>query len=91
MGSPWIVAHIVGMRPAGLLSWLVAIALFGGILGIIVGDRRWRYVWLVISIAGLAGTVYDMVERSQPPARPNLIVRLVSPNSKAEDPIVVRL
>lgn len=90
-GWPAVTGHIVGMRPPGLISWLAALALFGGILGYLVDRSGRRRLWGVLAVAGLAGSVFDIVQRSAHPSRPDLVIRLVSPPARTGQPLVVRV
>jgi hypothetical protein len=79
------------MRPPGLLSWIAATALFGGISGILVGRRRVRLVCAILALAGLGGTIADLYVRSQRPAAPDLVIRLISPSARTASPMLVRV
>jgi hypothetical protein len=79
------------MRPPGLLSWAAAIALFGGILGVLFGKRRVRRLCAAVAVLGLVGTVYDLYARSQRPARPDLVIRLINPPPTTTSPMLVRV
>jgi hypothetical protein len=90
--GPLVVGHIVGQRPPGLLSWLAAIVLFGGLAGAFLVRRSWqRRLCGVIAVLGLVATIADNVIRAQNPAAPNLIVRLISPGARSGLPLVVRV
>lgn len=87
----FFLAHIVGERPPGFVSWLAAIALFGGLLALIWVRGRARIICVVIAVAGLGGTVDDLFVRSLRPARPNLVIRLVSPSPRTHLPLWVKV
>lgn len=86
-----VVAHVVGMRPPDLFSWVAAIVLGGGVLGALITEGRARRVYAVLALVGLAGTVDDLIMRNQRPARPDLVIRLVSPPRRTREPLVVRV
>ena len=90
--SHWFVGHIIGQQPPGPLSWVAAIALFGGIGGGIVGRTPLvrRCCW-TLAVLGLIGTIADTVIRSQPPTRPNLTVTLASPGRRSGPEAYVRV
>jgi hypothetical protein len=87
----WTLAHIAGMRPPGWLSWIAAIALFGGLLAVLFRRGRVRLACAVIALAGMAGTIDDWYVRGLRPSRPDLVIRLVIPGSRATNPVVVQV
>lgn len=91
LNQGWTIAHIVGMRPPGPLSWIAAGVLFGGLLAVLFGRGRMRFAGAALAVGGLVGTIDDVLVRSERPSRPNLVVRLVSPANRATDPLVVRV
>jgi hypothetical protein len=87
----WTLAHIVGMRPPGLLSWVAAIALFGGLLGVLFRRGRLRLAFVFLALAGLAGTIDDLYVRGLRPSRPDLLIQLASPGNRTTNPVVVQI
>jgi hypothetical protein len=79
------------MRPPGVFSWIAAVALFGGIFGVLVSRQRVRLACAVLALAGLVGTIYDLYARSQRPAAPDLVIRLISPPGRSAAPMLVRV
>jgi hypothetical protein len=88
---PPVVAHVAGMRPPGIWSWIAAVVLFGGIGGAIALRPPFRWILATIALLGLVATGADMAMRSQRPTRPDLQVRLISPSGRTGNPFVVRL
>ena len=87
-----VFAHIIGMRPPNLWSWVAALALFGGLVGVVFATNRpQRLACVVLALAGLAGSIDDVIARSSRPARPDLVIRLVSPPRTPTDPVVIRV
>jgi len=85
-------AHVIGMRPPDLFSWIAAIALFGGLWGVVFDSRRpVRVVCLLLAFAGLGGTVDDWIVRADRPHPPAIAVRLISPAAQTTSPMVIRL
>src|SRR5579864_9115112 len=86
-----MLAHIVGMRPPGVLSWVAAAALFGGLFAMLLRGGRVRLACGLLALAGLAGTLYDWKLRGDRPARPDLLIHLLSPRARATTPVVVQV
>jgi len=86
------VGHIVGMRPPDLFSWLAAAAACAGVLVVILGRTPLQQrLGIALALVGVGATAYDIVQRSQAPPRPNLVVRLVSPGRRTGRPVLVQI
>jgi len=84
-------AHVVGMRPPDLFSWIAAIALFGGLWGVLYFSQPLRLACVLLALAGLGATIDDWIVRAQRPAAPRIVVRLIAPPGRTTSPMVVRL
>jgi len=87
----WIVAHIVGERSPGLLSWLAALLLWGSAAAALFTHGLARRCLVVTAMLGLAGSAWDLYERGQRPRRPDLVIQLVQPARQAFRPLAIQV
>lgn len=88
-----LTAHVLAPSGAPLVaSWLAALALFGGALGVVAWwqRRRWRAVCTTVAGAGLVASAALLVAQPSAPLRPGYGIALVDARL-ATSPVVLRV
>ncbi|HXA29302.1 MAG TPA: hypothetical protein VN193_11220 [Candidatus Angelobacter sp.] len=90
-----MIAHILspGGAPA-VVPWLTALALFGGLLGVLLSwsDRRRRALFTALAVAGLAGTAAVYLTKPSIPQSPGFAISLAGLDGRTTtSPVAIRV